>query len=177
MIIITGGAGFIGSNIVKELNKLGHNNILIVDDLSDGTKFINIANCSILDYLDKDVFIKKIIHEEPFAEKITAIFHQGACTDTTEWNGQHMMHNNYEYSKILLHYCLDKYIPFIYASSASIYGGSNVFQEKIEYEKPLNVYGYSKFLFDQYTRRFFATTKKSSSRITLFQRLRTRRTT
>jgi len=159
MIIVTGGAGFIGSNIVKALNHNNHNNILVVDDLTDGTKFRNIADSTILDYCDKDVFLDNITLEKTFPEKITAVFHQGACSDTTEWNGNYMLRNNYEYSKTLLHYCIDKKIPFIYASSAAIYGGSNVFQEKLQYEKPINVYGYSKFLFDQYVRRFLPQAK------------------
>lgn len=154
MIIVTGGAGFIGSNIVKQLNKLGKNEILVVDDLTDGSKFANIADCKILDYLDKDVFLSKIIAEQPFANKISAIFHEGACSNTTEWDGNYMMRNNYEYSKTLFHYCLDEQIPFIYASSAAIYGGSKTFTEQEECEKPLNVYGYSKLLFDQYVRRY-----------------------
>ena len=154
MIVVTGGAGFIGSNIVKELNKLGHRNILVVDDLTDGTKFQNIVDCDILDYEDKDVFINKIIKKEELSEKIKVIFHQGACSTTTEWNGKFMMQNNYEYSKSLFHYCLGEHIPFIYASSAAVYGNSTTFLEKPEYEKPLNVYGYSKLLFDQYVRRF-----------------------
>lgn len=154
MIIVTGGAGFIGSNIVKNLNKLDKTDILVVDDLTDGTKFANIADCKILDYLDKNDFMSKILDEQPFTSKISAIFHEGACSDTTEWNGNYMMRNNYEYSKTLFHYCLDKEIPFIYASSAAVYGGSSAFVEKEEYEKPLNVYGYSKLLFDQYVRRY-----------------------
>lgn len=153
MIVVTGGAGFIGSNLVKKLNLLGYENILVVDDLTDGTKFTNIADCTILDYMDKDVFLHKIRAEEMFAESIDVIFHQGACSNTTEWNGKYVMENNYEYSKILLNYCVHNYIPFIYASSASVYGDNKVFQENIQYEKPLNVYGYSKFLFDQYVRR------------------------
>lgn len=155
MIIVTGGAGFIGSNLVKSLNVLGFEDILVVDDLGDGSKFSNIADSKISDYSDKDVFIEQMIRREKFLNEkdITAIFHQGACTDTTEWDGKYMMRNNYEYSKVLLHYCLEKGIPFIYASSAAVYGDGNVFREELAFEKPLNVYGYSKFLFDQYVRR------------------------
>lgn len=153
MIVVTGGAGFIGSNLVKKLNLMGFDNILVVDDLTDGTKFANLVDCNILDYMDKDVFLHKIIAEEFFSEAIEVIFHQGACSNTTEWNGKYVMENNYECSKILLHYCANNYIPFIYASSASVYGDNKIFQENIQNEKPLNVYGYSKFLFDQYVRR------------------------
>lgn len=153
MIIVTGGAGFIGSNIVKALNDKGEHNIIVVDDLTDGVKFKNIADCNIADYLDKHDFLNRIEANEKFAEKITAVFHQGACSDTTEFDGRFMLENNYEYSKVLLHYCLAREIPFIYASSAAVYGGGSVFKEELQYEKPLNVYGYSKFLFDQYVRK------------------------
>ena len=111
MIVITGGAGFIGSNIVKGLNEKGHNNILVVDDLTDGTKFKNIADCQILDYQDQDDFLVQIIENKPFAEKIEVIFHQGACAVTTEWDGRYMLHNNYDYSKALLNYSLKHKIP------------------------------------------------------------------
>ena len=151
MIIVTGGAGFIGSNIVKALNARGITDILVVDDLSDGRKFKNIVDCKILDYLDKEIFLEKIIHNA-IDKPIKAIFHQGACSDTTEWDGQYMMNNNYEYSKILLNYCLKQQIPFLYASSAAIYGADKTFKEEQQYENPLNVYGYSKFLFDKYVR-------------------------
>jgi len=151
MIIVTGGAGFIGSNIVKALNTRGITDILVVDDLSDGRKFKNIVDCKILDYLDKEIFLEKIIHNA-IDKPIKAIFHQGACSDTTEWDGQYMMNNNYEYSKILLNYCLKQQIPFLYASSAAIYGADKTFKEEQQYENPLNVYGYSKFLFDKYVR-------------------------
>lgn len=154
MIIVTGGAGFIGSNIVHSLNKMGYNNILVIDNLTNGVKFKNISDLNICDYRDKLTFIEDIKNNTlDIQEPIEALFHQGACSDTTEWNGEYMMRNNYEYSKILLHYCLDRKIPFIYASSAAVYGNSTNFQESPKNEQPINVYGYSKLLFDQYVRR------------------------
>ena len=153
MIIVTGGAGFIGSNIVKGLNERGYTDILVVDDLTNGHKFSNLTNCQFLDYMDKEDFLQQIREDEEFPEYIEAIFHEGACSATTEWNGKYMMHNNYSYSKELLHYCLDRRIQFIYASSAAVYGNNTSFNEQLENEKPINVYGYSKFLFDQYVRR------------------------
>ena len=152
MIIVTGGAGFIGSNIVKALNDLGRKDILVVDNLTDGTKFANLADLDIADYCDKEDFIASIIAGDDLGE-IDAVFHEGACSSTTEWNGKYMMQNNYEYSKELLHYCLDRRIPFLYASSAATYGDRLEFIEERQYEHPLNVYGYSKFLFDQYVRQ------------------------
>lgn len=153
MIIVTGGAGFIGSNIIHELNAQGYRDIIVVDDLTDGSKFANLRDCDIADYLDKEDFLNKILRKEKFASGIQAIFHQGACAVTTEWDGRFMMHNNYEYSKILLHYASENRIPFIYASSAAIYGnGQAGFTEMPACEKPLNLYGYSKYLFDHYVR-------------------------
>lgn len=154
MIIVTGGAGFIGSNIVKGLNQRGIKDIVVVDDLTDGKKFTNLVDCVILDYLDKDDFLSLIKNRSEFSDNITTIFHQGACSSTDEWDGRFMMKNNYEYSKSLLHFCLDREIQFIYASSAAVYGANKIFKEDIAYEQPLNVYGYSKFLFDQYVRRY-----------------------
>lgn len=153
MIIVTGGAGFIGSNIVKGLNARGETDILVVDDLTDGYKYANLADCVIKDYMDKDEFLTLIQAGKKFAPVVRAMFHEGACSTTTEWNGKWMMQNNYEYSKRLLHYCLHHHTPFIYASSAAIYGGNQVFKEEPAYEAPLNVYGYSKFLFDHYVRQ------------------------
>ncbi|MBI3772494.1 MAG: ADP-glyceromanno-heptose 6-epimerase [Gammaproteobacteria bacterium] len=153
MIIVTGGAGFIGSNIVKGLNERGRNDILVVDDLTDGTKFRNIADCDIADYWDKDDFLTHIQSGRSFGKPVDAILHQGACSATTEWDGRYMMKINYDYSKALLHYCLERQIPYLYASSASVYGAGPIFKESPEHEQPLNVYGYSKFQFDQYVRR------------------------
>lgn len=153
MIIVTGGAGFIGSNIVKSLNDIGYRDILVVDNLKDGTKFANLVDLDISDYMDKEDFIASIMAGDDFGD-IDVVFHQGACSSTTEWDGKYMMENNYQYSKELLHYCLDRKIPFLYASSAATYGGrSDNFIEDRQYEQPLNVYGYSKFLFDQYVRQ------------------------
>jgi len=159
MIIVTGGAGFIGSNIVKELNNRGRDDIIVVDNLKNGIKFKNIADCEIADYMSKEDFIDHINANKNFADKIDAIFHEGACSSTTEWDGKFIMENNYEYSKSILHYCLQHQISFLYASSASVYGGGSVFKEQRDHEEPLNMYGYSKFLFDQYVRRILPTAK------------------
>ncbi len=152
MMIVTGGAGFIGSNILQGLNARGIDDILVVDDLTDGTKFKNMVDARIADYMDKDDFLDSLLGGDFEESSIEAVFHQGACSSTTEWDGQFMMENNYEYSKTLLHFCQAHQIPFIYASSASVYGGGSVFKEDLANEAPLNVYGYSKFLFDQYVR-------------------------
>lgn len=152
MILVTGAAGFIGSNIVAGLNERGESNILAVDDLTDGHKFRNLADLSIADYWDRDVLRAAIQSGQDIG--IRAVFHQGACSDTTEWDGKYMLDNNFEYSKQLLHYCQQKGIPFIYASSASVYGdGDKGFREDPACEGPINVYAYSKCLFDQYVRR------------------------
>ena len=153
MIIVTGGAGFIGSNIVKALNDEGYTDILVVDNLKDGTKFVNLVDLNITDYMDKEDFIASIVAGDDLGD-IDAVFHEGACSSTTEWDGKYMMDNNYQYSKELLHFCLERQIPFLYASSAATYGGrTDNFIEDRKYEAPLNVYGYSKFLFDEYVRQ------------------------
>jgi len=150
--IVTGAAGFIGSNLVKALNVRGENNIIAVDSLKHSEKFRNLVDCEIADYLDKENFLDKL-HEGFFDGLVTAVFHQGACSDTMETDGRYMMDNNYQYSLELLNYCQNEEIPFFYASSASVYGGGKVFKESRECEAPLNVYAYSKFLFDQIVRR------------------------
>ncbi len=152
MIIVTGGAGFIGSNIARYLNTQTGDDVLIVDDLTDGSKYRNLMDLSISDYLDKDDFRARIKSDESFGP-VRAIVHQGACSATTEWNGKYMMDNNYQYSCELLTYCQRHEIPLIYASSAAVYGGSDRFIEHPKYERPLNVYGFSKLVFDQRVRR------------------------
>jgi len=153
MIIVTGGAGFIGSNLVKALNERGERDILIVDNLANGRKMHNIADLDIADYLDKSALSGLLGHKDYFGE-VRAVFHQGACSATTEWNGQYVMANNYEYSKQLLAWCLAQRVPFLYASSASVYGnGHNGFSVRRECERPINMYAYSKFQFDQHVRR------------------------
>ena len=152
MIIVTGGAGFIGSNIVKALNERGETDILVVDNLTNGRKMRNLADLDIADYMDRLDFIERINKGEDFG-KVQAIFHEGATSATTEWDGHFVMNNNYEYSKSLLHYCLDHGAQYLYASSASVYGAGTTFIEDRQYEHPINMYAYSKFQFDQYVRR------------------------
>ena len=150
--VVTGAAGFIGSNLVKALNRRGETGILAVDELKHADKFTNLVDCEIADYLDKDVFLERLIEGE-LDGVISAILHQGACTDTTESDGRYMMQNNYRYSAQLLDYCQNEDVSFIYASSAAVYGAGKVFKEAREHEAPLNIYGYSKYLFDQMARR------------------------
>ena len=156
MFVVTGGAGFIGSNLVHALAKRGHDDIVVVDDLEDGHKFVNISDLPIADYLDKDEFLERIANDRRFGKGLEAIFHEGACSATTEWDGRYMMKNNYGYSQVLLHHCLEHAVPYIYASSAAVYGGSQRFAEEPRFESPLNVYGYSKLQFDRYVRRVAA---------------------
>jgi ADP-L-glycero-D-manno-heptose 6-epimerase len=153
MYVVTGGAGFIGSNLVRALIERGYDDVIVVDDLEDGHKFVNIADQPIADYLDKDDFIERIETDPAFGASLTAVLHQGACSETTEWDGRYMMRNNYGYSQRLLHFCLERKIPYIYASSAAVYGASQSFAEHPDNELPLNVYGYSKLQFDRYVRR------------------------
>jgi len=154
MIIVTGGAGFIGSNIVKTLNEQGRTDILVVDDLKCGQNYKNLIGLQFIDYCHKDTFLQNI-EEGVFDEMdIEAIFHEGACSDTMEYDCNFMMETNYEYSKALLHFCMEQEIPFLYASSASTYGsGENGFSEGDTCEDALNPYAYSKLAFDRYVRQ------------------------
>ena len=151
-VVVTGAAGFIGSNLVKALNARGERDIIAVDNLTQGDKFRNLVDCRIADYIDKDEFLGRLADGD-FDDDIAAIFHEGACSDTTATDGRYVMRNNYRYSVMLLEHCQDNDIPFLYASSAAVYGAQSVFREDRACEAPLNVYGYSKSLFDDYVRR------------------------
>lgn len=158
MYIVTGGAGFIGSNLVKMLNNQGITNILIVDNLGHSQKYLNLNRLSFSDYMDKHELPEKISK----IGKIEGILHQGACSSTTEQDANYLIRNNYEYSKTLLHFSLDNNIDFIYASSASVYGnGDNGFKENPVCEYPLNGYAFSKFIFDNYVRRVYLASEHS----------------
>jgi ADP-L-glycero-D-manno-heptose 6-epimerase len=151
--IVTGAAGFIGSKIVEGLNRRGITDVIAVDNLAHADKFSNLARCDIADYVDQAEFIA---HLERFEGAVEAVLHQGACSDTMETDGRYMMENNYGYSKRLLAWCQEEEVPFLYASSASVYGAGPEFREERACERPLNVYGYSKFQFDQYVRQMLS---------------------
>jgi ADP-L-glycero-D-manno-heptose 6-epimerase len=148
--VVTGAAGFIGSRIVEALNRAGVTDIVAVDNLSRSAKVANLTRLEIADFLDKGEFLQRL---DSFDGAVEAVLHQGACSDTMELDGRYMMENNYRYSKTLLDWCQEAEVPLLYASSASVYGASAEFREERAHERPLNVYGYSKFLFDQLVRR------------------------
>jgi ADP-L-glycero-D-manno-heptose 6-epimerase len=150
-IVVTGAAGFVGANNVKALNDRGVSDVLAVDNLARSAKFRNLTDCEIADYLDKAEF-RELVRRRALA-KPEVVFHHGACSDTMETDGRYMLDNNFRYSLELLRWCQNLGVPFIYASSGSVYGLGPVFAENRANEKPLNVYGYSKFLFDQIVRR------------------------
>ena len=152
-ILITGAAGFIGSNLVNKLNQAGFHNLILVDNLTNGKKIKNIASSQFFEYLDKNELFEYLAKNNSL--KIDYIFHQGACSSTTEMDGKYIMQNNYQYSKNLLHYAMQKKIGFAYASSASVYGNSTIFIEE-KNENPLNPYAFSKLHFDNYVRRIFS---------------------
>ncbi|TXT35240.1 MAG: ADP-L-glycero-D-manno-heptose 6-epimerase [Comamonadaceae bacterium] len=150
-IVVTGAAGFIGSNLIKGLNARGLHDIIAVDDLTQGDKFRNLADLQISDYVDADDFYDDYANGS--YGQVEAIFHEGACSDTMEMNGKYMMQNNFATSVKLYQACQKRGARLLYASSAATYGGSDTFREEPAFERPLNVYGYSKLLFDQRMRR------------------------
>ncbi len=152
MILVTGGAGFVGSNLVFGLNQIGITDILIIDNLKNSIKHKNLNKLKFTDFIDKDDFINKI----NCFKNIDLIFHQGACSNTLETDGKYMMKNNYEYSKVIFNHCIKNNIRFIYASSASVYGNGKLgFNEDKNCEYPLNIYAFSKYLFDRYVKNYF----------------------
>jgi ADP-L-glycero-D-manno-heptose 6-epimerase len=153
-VIVTGAAGFIGANLVKALNARGEADIIAVDNLTRADKFRNLIDCEIADYLDKDDFRARLARGA--IGRAEVVFHQGACSDTMATDGRYMLDNNFRCSLELLDWCQAHRVPLVYASSASVYGLGPVYSEAREHERPLNVYGYSKFLFDQIVRRRLA---------------------
>jgi len=152
--VVTGAAGFIGSNLVKALNERGVTDIIAVDDLKHGARPANLADCKLAEYVAKGEFVKKL-EAGAYKGAIAAIFHQGANSDTTvtERDRADVMENNTRYSERLLDWCTGARAPLIYASSAAIYGASREFRESPECEAPLNIYGESKLLFDELVRK------------------------
>ena len=154
--VVTGAAGMIGSNLVRGLNAIGVDDVIAVDDLSDGSKYRNLAGARLSDYFDKDDFYGRFVRRE--FGRVDVVLHQGACSDTMEQNGRFMLESNYRCSRNLLDACQAQGTRLLYASSAAIYGGSATFREQAEFERPLNVYGYSKLLFDNVVRRRLGST-------------------
>lgn len=152
MIVVTGSNGFIGSNLIKGLNKIGYKDIIAVDDHDNPELKENLVHCEIQDYLEIDEFLLKLQKNKVDGEKLKAIFHQGACSNTMEWDAEYLYKNNFLYSKELLNLSRQSNTPLIYASSASVYGNGKVFEESLENENPINLYAYSKFKFDQLVR-------------------------
>ena len=153
MIVVTGGAGFIGSNLVQALNARGFDDILVVDDLRDGHKCANLADARIADYFDRDEWLRLVSSKGGRDCGIECVYHLGACSDTTSWDGRAMMESNFSYSRAIFEYCTNEGIALVYASSAAVYGKGTRFSEVAAHEHPLNVYGYSKLVFDQYVRK------------------------
>ena len=150
-VVVTGAAGMIGSNIVQGLNAIGVDDVIAVDDLTDGPKYRNLLGARLSDYFDKSEFYARFTRGE--FGRVDAVLHEGACSDTMEHNGRFMLDTNYRNSKDLLDACQARGTRLLYASSAATYGGSTSFREEPEFERPLNVYGYSKLLFDNVVRR------------------------
>lgn len=168
MIIVTGGAGFIGSNLIAELNRIGERDILVVDNLApaanlSGPKFLNLWGAEFADYMDKVEFRQALAAGDFKHAKVRAILHQGACSNTLEDDGRYMMDNNFTYSKELLEFATERAVPMVYASTAAVYGLSETFAPTSANERPLNIYGYSKLVFDNFVRRQFAVAKPKST--------------
>ena len=158
MYIITGGAGFIGSNLVRALNRRGIEDILVVDSLLETKKINNLADCKIADFVDLEDFRDQLLSDR-VSHSVQSVFHQGACSDTMATDGRYVMSLNFDYSKLIYHWCQEREVPLVYASSASIYGAGLIFSEEPENEHPLNAYAFSKWLFDRYVNDHFSSRK------------------
>lgn len=161
MVLVTGGAGFIGSNIVRMLNDKGIEDIIIADHICETDKWMNLRNKKYTEYIERSELLGRL---SDFSGKLSYIIHMGACSATTEKNFDFLYKNNFEFSKTLWKYCADEEISFIYASSAATYGdGSNGFDDEDDIRKlmPLNGYGYSKQIFDLWCEREMVTGAKS----------------
>ena len=156
-VVVTGAAGMIGSNIVQGLNAIGIDDVIAVDNLTNGAKYRNLLGAKISDYFDKTDFYARFARRE--FGKIEAVLHEGACSDTMQHDGRYMLDTNYRCSKDLLDACQAQGTRLLYASSAATYGGSASFREEPQFEQPLNVYGYSKLLFDNVVRRMLPSSK------------------
>jgi len=156
-VVVTGAAGMIGSNLVHGLNAIGIDDVIAVDDLTDGPKYRNLLGAKVSDYFDRGDFYGRFARGE--FGRVDAVLHEGACSDTMEHDGKYMMDTNYRCSKDLLDACQARGTRLLYASSAATYGGSASFREEPEFEQPLNVYGYSKLLFDNVVRRMLPSSK------------------
>ncbi|MFW5857094.1 MAG: ADP-glyceromanno-heptose 6-epimerase [Planctomycetota bacterium] len=151
MYIVTGAAGFIGHHVVRALNRRGIDDILAVDSLSDGAKFRNLAACRIDDYADSEAFRADLRARN--LSGVDGILHLGACADTMETDGQYMLDANFTFSKELFAFALEQGVRFVYASTAALYGPTGPSIIAPEHEQPVNLYAYSKLLFDTYVRR------------------------
>jgi ADP-L-glycero-D-manno-heptose 6-epimerase len=153
VIVVTGGAGFVGSAVCRALSVTRALPLWVVDDLRDASKYRNLVGVHISDYLDREDFLRLVEQHDAALAGVEAIIHQGAASSTTEPDGRYVLRNNYDYSRALLELSVERGIPIIYASSAAVYGRSEVCREAPSFEQPLNVYGFSKLLVDNHARR------------------------
>ena len=155
-MVVTGGAGLIGSALIWELNRRGFQNIIVTDRLDRTEKWKNLVPLRYEDYFEADEFEQRLEDDRDLPSDIHTVFHLGACSSTTETDGAYLVRNNFEYTKKLAHWCLRRNVRFIYASSAATYGALEtglVETRDLQSLRPLNMYGYSKQMFDLWAER------------------------